>query len=564
MTAALIFSTVWVSSHDGLMQYDGVGTSRYFLFEFLPQLLASMIIIWLLVIQNAIIRILPFSELASNRSTQRSGVLHDVALFPSTYLIPNLSCFRRGEPLLGVCFTIFWLSLFTVPLQSSLFQTRYYTQVGSGVWIWTTVQPVGWALITLYILLSVAVIYLILRFSYHRTGLKWDVDSLADILMLIQRSNVLSDFEGSETNENVRIASSSRNLRLGYWTTSARPNEVFYTIGEENARAPRHSLDRGKMRAADFVENKGRPTDLDLEGQRPLKTSTFDSMQADVHSSAVRYRWVPWFLRDTFVIAWIVIALTLLVAFLVVSFVNKAVQLGFLPLLTAETTYQGFSPANFLYSFIPSLIGMLLFLLWQPIDMYFRALQPFASLSNTRGSTAEQSLLLDYPASLPVAVTFKAALAGHYKVAWISFISLLSITLPILGGGIFTAQFFVTRQQVRLAASMSAYYALVVFLIIYALSFLVIRPGRKRHLPHDIRTLAEIISFVYQSLILEDTTLREPRSKVDLVTRLIGEKGIPRYGFGIFVGRDGREHLGIDRMHRPGSGEMLITTGTMK
>ena len=564
MTAALIFSTVWVSSHDGLLQYDRVGTSRYFLFEFIPQLLASVIIIWLLVIQNAIFRILPFSELASNRSTRHTGVLHDVVLFPSNYLIPPLSCFARGEPLLGTCFIVFWLSLFTVPLQSSLFQTRYYPQTRNGVWIWTTVQPVGWTLVTLYIVLSITVVYLIFRFSRHRTGLKWDADSLADILMLIQRSNVLCDFEGSETNEKIRKTSSSRNLRLGYWNTSARPNEVFYAIGEENAPASQYTLDRGKTRASDFGEKPGHPASLDLEGQRPLKTSTFDSTQADIHSSAVRYRWIPWFLRDAFVIAWIVIALILLIAFLVISFVNKAVQLGFLPLLPAETTDQGFSPANFLYSFVPSLIGMLLFLLWQPIDMYFRALQPFASLSNTRGSTAEQSILLDYPASLPVAVTFKAALAGHYKVAWISFISLLSITLPVLGGGIFTAQFFTTRQQVRLAASMPAYYALIVFLIIYALSFLVIRPGRKRHLPHDIRTLAEIISFVYQSPILDDATFREPRSKVDLVTRLIGDKGAPRYGFGVFMGRDRREHLGIDRVQRPGSGEMLITTGTMK
>ena len=211
---------------------------------------------------------------------------------------------------------------------------------------------------------------------------------------------------------------------------------------------------------------------------------------------------------------------------------------------------------------------MILFLAWQPIDLYFRALQPFASLSNLRGATAEQSLLLEYTACLPVEVTVKAALAGHYKVAWISFVSLLCFTLPVLGGGIFTAQFFEATQDVRMAASMPGYEALVVFVIVYALSFLVIWPTRKRHLPHDISTLGQLISFIYESPLLRDGAFSEPRTKVDLVTRLLaparGEKSSPKYAFGVYRGNDGREHLGIDRLQRPGSGEMLITTGTMK
>lgn len=308
---------------------------------------------------------------------------------------------------------------------------------------------------------------------------------------------------------------------------------------------------------------------MDLEGQQPVKTATLESLQTNIHSPNLRFRWVPWFLRDTFVVGWIVIAIVLMLAFVIVSFVNRAVERGFLPLLPAPTTFQGFSPANFLYSFVPSLIGMILFLLWQSIDHYFRALQPFANLSNTRGTTAEQSLLLDHNASLPIEISIKAALAGHYKVAWISFVSLLSATLPVLAGGVFTAQFFPSSQDVRIAASISAYEALVVFTVIYALSFLVIWPGRKRHLPHDIRTLGQLVSFFYQSPLLGDAAFKEPRSKIDLVTNLlrvpVGEKARPRYAFGVFFGRDGgREHLGIDRLQRPGSGEMIVTTGTMR
>lgn len=568
MVAALILCNVWSARHDGLLRYDGVDTSRYFLFQFLPQILAVLIISWLLIIQRAIQRILPFSVLSSEQGTgQNSKILDDATLFPTNFLIPNIACFKYGEPALGFCFTIFWLCLFVVPLQSSLFQTRYYANSGQDAWRWTAVRPIGWTLLVLYVLLIVALVLLTLRFLHRPTGLKWDPVSLADILVLFNRSNVLSDFEGSEIPSAKDGQRMCKTYRLGYWTTSTRSNEVFYAIGEDHALARQYSLEGGKMKAKPPA-NPFAGQDMDLEGQRPVKTTTLESLQTNIHSSNLRYGWVPWFLKDTFVVAWIVTAIILLLAFVVVSFVNQAVQNGFLPLLPAPTTSQGFSPANFLYSFVPSLLGMILFLLWQPIDLYFRALQPFANLSSTSGTTAEQSLLLDYNASLPIEISIKAAIAGHYKVAWISFISLVSAVIPILAGGIFTAQFFVKKQDIRMTASLPAYAVLVVFVVIYALSFLAIWPGRKRRLPHDISTLGQLVSFFYQSPLLGDAAFQQPRSKIDLVTQLLdssaSEKSIPRYAFGVFYGRDGgREHLGIDRLQRPGSGEMLVTTGVM-
>ena len=565
MMAALILCNVWSSQHHGLLAYDGVRTGRYFLFQYLPQLCAILIIIWLSIIRSAVQRILPFSILASGRSTQNSTILHGLALFPTNFLIPNLAFFKYGEPMLGFCYFIFWLSLFTVPLQSSFFQTRYYSLEGQDIWKWTAVQPVGWTLLVLYVLLAFALLLLLLRFSRRTTGLQWDPKSLADMMVILHRSNILSDFAGSEVRRTSQNGHVSKSYRLGYWTTSRRPNEAFHSIGEINAPDHGYVSGRGKAKT---TYGSADPEKFDLEGQRPMSALRVDTLQTDIHSPAVRYRWTPWFLRDTFVVAWIVIAVVLMIAFVVVSFVNHAVENGFLPLLPAPTTTQGFSPANFLYSFLPCFLGMVLFLVWQPIDLYFRALQPFASLSNPRGATAEKSLLLEYTGCLPVEVTIKAAVAGHYKVAWISFVSLLSFTLPVLSGGVFTAQFFQATQDVRMAASMPGYEALVVFTIIYALSFLTIWPTRKRYLPHDISTLGQLISFVYQSPLPRDDAFREPRSKVDLVTRLLGpsrgEKSNPKYAFGVYLGNDGREHLGIDRLQRPGSGEMLITTGTMK
>lgn len=561
--AALAFANVWSSRHKGLWKYDGVGTSRYFVFQFLPQILAILLIIWLLIIQSAIQRVFPFSVLASGKRTFKNSSVFDRAVFfQRNLLIPNFACFRCGEPTLGLCFVIFWMFLFTVPLQSCLFQTRYYPDEAEDKWRWTALRPVGWTLIVLYVLLVVALIIVTFRFLLRHTGLKWDPVSIADIFVLFHQSNILSDFDSLEVKSDQKELI-PKTYKLGYWMMSNIPNEAFYGVGEDHAPVRRYSLEGGKVKP---IEPAFTTQSYDLEGQRPIKTTTLDSLQTNIHSSNVRYGWLPWFLKDTFVVAWIVIAFVLMVAFIIVSFVNQPVKNGFLPLLPAPTNTQGFSPANFLYSFIPSLLGMILFLAWQPIDYYFRALQPFANLASTRGTTAENSLLLDYTACLPVEITIKAALAGHYKLAYISFISLLSAALPILAGGIFTALFFSHTQDVRIAATLPAYYALVVFVIIYALSFLAIWPSRKRRLPHDIRTLGQLISFVYQSPLLSDEAFRDPRSRIDLVTRLLGtptgERSIPRYAFGVFQGRDNREHLGIDRLQRPGSGEMLVTTGT--
>ena len=548
MVAGLLFCAIWPTFHIGLWQYDGVSTGRYFLFQYLPTIFAIIIIIWLFFVQTAIQRIFPFIVLSSGRRPN-SGVLHDTKIFPINYMIPNLSFFRHGEHLLGLCSILFWLCLFTVPLQSCLFQTRYYSS--DTVWRWTTVVPVAWTLFSLYLLLIFSLLIVAFRISLRSTtGLKWDPVSIADILVLFHRANFLYDFQRSEVNGRNSPYFSATYLRLGYWQTS-KHSDAFYGIGKENVPTQRHSMDRGKMTPVTDLSN------VDIEAQRTGRHTTFDTLQQDIHSPDMRYRWLPWFLRDGPILAWIFIAIALMIAFVVVSFVNRAVERGFVPQLPAPTTSQGFSPADFLYSFVPSLIGMVLFLLWQPIDMYFRALQPFANLASDRGCSAEESLLLDYTSRLPVEITFRAALDRNFKVAWISFIGLLSITLPILAGGVFTAQFVSSSQSVRIAADMPGYYALVVFVIIYALSFLVIWPGRRRELPHDISTVGQLVSFVYQSPLLTDPIFREPRSKIDLVTKLVGrltgEKGFSRYAFGTFTGLDGVEHLGVARLGDPES-----------
>ena len=522
MITALIFCSVWSTKRNGLTSYNGVGTGKYFIFEFLPQLLACGIVLWLVIIQSAIHRVLPFQLLASGRHSEESSVIQRAALYPTNYLLPRFEFFRQREPSLGACSIIFWLSLFTIPLQSALFQTRLYSLDDSETWQWTTAQPVAWSLIILYALLVAALILLLIRFTNTRTGLKWDATSLADMLVLIHRSNNDSSHR------------TSRNSQLGYWSNSHRPNDIFYGLNSDQP-SPRPSFTREKQQRGSIQKSQISAPVLNCDPEKQKQTATGGSSHSEEaiqsHSeqhSSNRRAWIPWFLRDTFIVLWLVIALILLLAFLISSYLHSAVANGFLPQLPAPTTNLAFSPANFLYSFVPSLLGLLLYLLWLPIDHSFRALEPFAQLSRPDGASAALSLLLEYNTNLPISVSIRALAHGHYRVAFISLVSLLALALPVLAGGLFTAQFFESTQSVREAAYMPAYYVLTVFLTIYAISYCTIWPTKRRYLPHDISKLGGLMALLASSPIRSDTAFREPRSRIDLVTRLVSAHG----GFG--------------------------------
>ncbi|KAE8148800.1 hypothetical protein BDV25DRAFT_157609 [Aspergillus avenaceus] len=561
MIAGVVFCNVWSRRHEGVWDYQGVGGGRYFVVQFLPQILAAIITIWTFVVQAAVYRTMPFAIMASERNL--GYVLQGLPILSRNFLIPDFSHFRHGEPLVGFSLLSIWLSnLVSLPLLSCFFQAKWFIIEEQGIWRWAAVQDVGWALVAIYGLLTVALMLLMFRFVCTWSGLMWDPVCLADLISIIQRSNILRAFEQSEILPDVGKTLNPRVLRLGYWQLSNRET-TFYGIGEIAAPIGNPSLHLSEKIQEKQPDGLSRVS-YDVERQASDKFGFDEHMYAP----SVRYRWTPWFLRGTFIVAWTITIGALFIAFVLVSFIHDAIEGGFPPRLPTLPSPKSFSSSNFLYSFIPALIGNVLFLAWQPIDVYFRALQPFATLSSPEGAPAEQSLLLAYPSCLPFQVTVLAILNKHYKVAWISLMSVVSAALPILAGGVFIALNYPSEQEIRIAALMPAFYAIVAFCALYTASFLCIWPRRRRYLPHDISTLADQISFLYQSPLLSDKILREPRSKADLVTRLVmappGDRQYPMYGFGVYVGRDGKEHLGIDRFHRPGRADMLITTGSMK
>ncbi|KAF2819986.1 hypothetical protein CC86DRAFT_334249 [Ophiobolus disseminans] len=573
----------------GLWDYGSFGDGRYFVFEYLPTLLGMILFIWLIQIQTALQRVVPFISMASESFHRRSEAVF-LRLFPTQFLLPNTQHFRAGHRRVGACYIIFWLFSWTIPLLASSFNVRY--DIDRSVWRWVAVQGVIWTIVVLYVLLIIALLMLMFFLIRNSSGLKWDPRSLADVIALLERSNNLANYNGSETFEKDDWhLVANRADRIGYWSTTKRPNDIFYGIGEEGGEIRRFSIEQGRIR------EKG--PEREYPDTTPGEQNDF-SIRMDIRSPGVRLRYLPWYLRDTSVIAWIVIAFVLIIALLVVSFINSNVRVGFLPQVFARTNAGGFSASNFLYSFVPALIGQFLFLALLSLDYSIRVLQPYMALAAKGGSTAETSLLVDYACRLPISVTINAIENKHFQTAILSLVSLASMSIPVIAGGCFWTQYYDNESVVRVAADLPGYYALCFFLALYAVALLALIPGRRRAaLPHRSNSIAEIISWVYQSPILSDRAFARPQTKPDLVARLMGnaymertwtrslvslvrpsrdnlrpdsptdpalneksrsrkdrrdaaatDPGRIRYGFGIHVGRDGLEHLGIDRVRR--------------
>jgi Protein of unknown function (DUF3433) len=548
MIAALMFCAISSTYHSGLMDwFGGIYGGRYFLFSFLPQILAACIFVYVQCVMSAMTRIMPYALMATDDVKKRTNALF-MGLFPQTMLWPRWN----GPMIVDIANLFFWLSIFTIPFQSCLFSV---VQV-NGVWRWTTVQGIAWTLVAVYILILIATVISALFFFRRVTGLMWDPRSLADIVALLPQSNCLRDYPGTDimrSKADIRSRLALRSDRLGYWRTPNGNQGIFYCVGEEGASTRQYTLEAGRIseKMPGMNQNGDRASDIEMAAER--------------YNTHTRFRYIPWFLRDEFVVLWCVAGFIFLLALFIISFLHStAIRNGFPPLVPVVATTSGWSPANFLYSFIPSLLGMLLYLFFQPIDIAFRKLQPWASLGHSSGVTAENSLLLDYTAALPVSCTLIAFGARHYRVALLSLLSFIFILIPILAGGIFFP-LTTPSMEIRMIPNLPAYYTILALLILYLVGLALIVPNRyQMHVPHDVSCLAEIVSFVYNSGILEDASFRAPRSKADLDTRLMAAKArgeVNRYAFGVLRGRDGRECLGIERLGRRGGEEVLVLVG---
>lgn len=537
MVAGLIFSAIYSATRNGFVPFAHSG-GQYFLFRILPQLLAAIIVVHTQCIVAAMFRILPFVRLASERSEERERSIY-MDLFPGHTLWPKLI----DEWEMWMFVFVSWLINLTLPLQSSLF-----TPILVGeVWTWGTVQGVVWTLVALYIVLIVSTIITLIEWAkITQTGLIWDPRSLADIMAMLSDTNVAAQYKGTELashRSTIGFALRHRNIeKLGYWSGDDSQAGPFYAI---------RSLTSDHPRGSGYTTNeKAAPSDVgDYLHDRDL--------EASVHRRAVRHAHLPRPLRSNQLILSVVAATVLLVALFVVSFLpSTRVTIGFPPSLPSRPgAAGGFSPANFLYGFLPSLLGLVLYLLFQSLDLSFRVLQPWAAIAADSqgngggGASARRSVLADYASCLPLQSTLHALRNGHYRVAALSALSTLFIFLPVLGGGIFMALTDPATQSVRMYPSLPVYAITLALLVLYLVGLVAALPYRHDfRLPHGVGCLAEIIGFLVNDDLLRERCFKNVRSKGELELKMglgRGDDG-GRWMFG--DGGDGV--LGVRRVAR--------------
>nr|OQO29640.1 hypothetical protein B0A51_02248 [Rachicladosporium sp. CCFEE 5018] len=611
-TAGLLFCAIWSLLKTGLWDYGTFGDSRYFVFEYLPAIIGMLLLMWTFEVQRAVTRIAPFVGLASDLPATRAKSLH-LPLSHDGFLRPRLEYWRAKMWAVGVFQAVAWLQLFSIPLLASSFNVYFYGSPDTGRWRWIATQGAIWTVIALYLALASSLATLLVWIhtirSRHRTGLQWDPRSMADLLAILAQSNALA---GQDHVQDDFLA------RLGHWSVSTRSAATLYTYGAANSEMRQYGVRDGQVHEMGHSrDGSGAESDAENEKRRskdPILQRKLDrsvAAEANVGSASI---FLPWFLRPIYTSLWAIAAVVLLLAFLIVSYIpSTRVSAGFEPDVPAPVSRMGFSSTNFLYSFFPALLGELCLLFWLEFDGAHRRLAPFFALldethHNTDdekgsahqpqlGATAERSLLLSHSSELPVLVTLAAILNANFRLAWLTFISLVAAALPVLGGGVFWAQFIIDQQRVRITAHMPAYYALTTLVTVFALSWVLLLPLSKveRRLAHSTsdgsnraRSFADFVSLVRDSRIVDDVAFHQPVSKVDLVTRLVAPASaitrpaarlpaaesttsivdsirrlanVPqrrpiendpdasqRYAIGVFTGRDGRPSLSIDRV----------------
>ncbi|CAK7565904.1 MAG: hypothetical protein SEPTF4163_003834 [Sporothrix epigloea] len=558
MIAALIFSIVYSSKHHGLIGYDGsLYGSQFFTFRVLPQLLSVFIILYALHLSSTVIRILPFSRmqaLENPHPERRQGAIFD-DLFPRCYLWPQVS--DRMPWCIRLPLIVIWISNFTVPLQSSLFSVLFDRGHGR----WTTNQGTAWTLVALYTCLAIAIACISVYWHAHSTGLIWDPRAIADFITLASNSNTMEDYKGTEllaTRDDLCVALQHRTVdKIGYWAwRDGRTNGIWHGIGTDlldDAWLDAQGSKKPQPRVPKNVSRSWNEKLRVLASSASMGVDT-ESLALSPHSAGVRNRYLPWCLRDGPLFCFTIAALILLIALFVVSFLpSTSLQKGFAPVADANTTIGTLFATEVLYSFLPALVGHVIYLLASSLDMTLKVLQPWAELSkNAGGAQPSATILADYAACFPLQSTWHAAKNGHWRLALISLLATGSAFLPALSGGVLTT-LPVSKGVVRVVPNMALFVVVLALLVLCFVGLVSMLPGRRSfRLPHGVTCIAEILSFCASDDLMQEPAFKNAREREILLDQLgINSPPITRSRWIFATGTSGNDpRLSIRRVRR--------------
>jgi len=203
---------------------------------------------------------------------------------------------------------------------------------------------------------------------------------------------------------------------------------------------------------------------------------------------------------------------------------------------------------------LPVLLATLLKLFFSTFEADVRLMEPFYQLSRGQ-ATPQNSLTLDYQATVYGWMPFKALFNRHWLVALVGVSSVLLDVLTVTVSSFsVNSEIFLRRTShgedvsnqdetfVSFWASLILSVGILVF-VIFTTSLVYIR---RRHpfLPREPSTIAAVLAFIYASNMLNDFIDTERFTNKQMEDRLkaLGK----RYSLGWFRGRDGQIHCAID------------------
>ncbi|KAF1999692.1 hypothetical protein P154DRAFT_493448 [Amniculicola lignicola CBS 123094] len=211
--------------------------------------------------------------------------------------------------------------------------------------------------------------------------------------------------------------------------------------------------------------------------------------------------------------------------------------------------------------FLLTALATIVKLLWSTVNCDIRMLEPFYILANRRAPA--KTLTLDYTATNPMLLPFRALQNRHYLVALVGVGSILTevLTVCVSSFSVDGKKFipghggeddeeeddafdrYNTDETFR-SFWISFAIVLSILFTLVAIACLVYLRRSHKFMPRQIGTIASVLAFIHQSKMLVQFVDTEKMDSSAMEKHL--EKEGKTYGLGWFSGRDGDDHCGID------------------
>lgn len=216
-----------------------------FLIRYLPQYLGAFLTAISQTIVSTLHRTMPYILLASYGNRDKVDITRQALTGYHTYFTPQ-QFFPYQRPFAIYIFQVIdYFSIFILNSLSTVLFVPGFDK-NQSTYRWVMVDLVAIVMVYFMVLQAIALLSITIWLRGRETGLRWDIESIADLIVLIRHSNALMDIQELEKQDvSGRKPSKAteryepRRLWLGYWK---KGNKIVHTIGTKGSN--HHSSSR--------------------------------------------------------------------------------------------------------------------------------------------------------------------------------------------------------------------------------------------------------------------------------------------------------------------------------